>query len=132
MRLNDGRAIPAFFSQALTGEPMTVFGSGKQTRSLCYVDDLIEGIWRLAKSNISDPVNIGNPEELTMLQLAEEIKEITGSKSKIIFKTLPEDDPKVRQPDITRANEKLGWEPRVPRREGLKRTMEYFKGALKK
>ncbi len=130
MRINDGRAIPAFFSQALADEPITVFGDGTQTRSLCFVDDLIDGIWRLLKSGIHDPVNVGNPEELTMLQLAEEIKEMTGSKSEIITKPLPEDDPKVRQPDATIAMEKLGWEPKVPRKEGLRRTMEYFKKIL--
>jgi dTDP-glucose 4,6-dehydratase len=132
MRLNDGRAIPAFFTQALTNQPLTVFGNGGQTRSLCYVDDLIEGIWRLLRSNVAEPVNIGNPEEMTMLELAEEIKEITNSSSAIVFKPLPEDDPKVRQPDISRAKEKLGWQPVVPRREGLRRTMEYFRKTLKK
>jgi dTDP-glucose 4,6-dehydratase len=126
MRVNDGRAIPAFMSQALTGQPLTVFGDGSQTRSVCYVDDLVDGIFRLLMSEASDPVNIGNPDELTMLELAQEIKEISGSESEIEFKDLPLDDPKVRRPDITRAREILGWEPRVNRREGLQRTLEYF------
>ncbi len=127
MRINDGRAIPAFMSQALRGEDVTVFGDGNQTRSVCYVDDLIEGIYRLLMSDITEPVNIGNPDEIPMLQLAREIIEITESKSKIIFKELPEDDPKVRQPDITKAKKLLNWEPKVNRREGLKKTLEYFK-----
>jgi dTDP-glucose 4,6-dehydratase len=131
MRLKDGRAIPAFMSQALRGDPLTVFGDGLQTRSLCYVDDLIDGILKLLlESDYSDPVNIGNPDELSMKQLAEEIIEITGSKSEIVFKPLPQDDPKVRRPDIALARENLGWEPKVPRAEGLKKTMEYFKAKL--
>lgn len=130
MRIEDGRAIPAFMSQALRGEPMTVFGDGSQTRSVCYVDDLVEGIYRLLLSDEVEPVNIGNPDEITMLQLAEEIKEITGSSSEIVFKPLPEDDPKVRQPNIEKAKRILGWEPRVHRREGLLKTMEYFKQAM--
>lgn len=132
MRTSDGRAIPAFFSQALENEPITVFGDGSQTRSLCYVSDLIEGIFRLLTSDVSDPVNIGNPQELTIMQLAEEIKELTGSKSDIITQPLPEDDPKVRQPDITIAKNELGWEPRVPRKEGLGKTLEYFRSVLGK
>jgi dTDP-glucose 4,6-dehydratase len=131
MRIEDGRAIPAFLSQALRGEPVTVFGDGSQTRSVCYVDDLVDGIYRLLLSNETDPVNIGNPDEITMLQLAEEIVEITGSKSEIVFKPLPQDDPKIRQPNIERAKRILGWEPRVNRREGLLKTMEYFKQAMK-
>jgi dTDP-glucose 4,6-dehydratase len=127
MRLNDGRAIPAFLSQALRGEDVTVFGDGSQTRSVCYVDDLIDGIYRLLRSNITDPVNIGNPDEIPMLQLAKEIIEITGSKSKIVFRELPEDDPKIRQPDITRAKKDLGWLPKVQRLEGLKKTLAYFR-----
>jgi dTDP-glucose 4,6-dehydratase len=127
MRINDGRAIPAFMSQALRGEDVTVFGDGSQTRSVCYVDDLIEGIYRLLMSDITEPVNIGNPDEIPMLQLAKEIIEITGSKSKIVFKELPEDDPKVRQPDITKAKKLLNWEPKVNRKDGLKKTLEYFK-----
>lgn len=127
MRLHDGRAIPAFMSQALLGDPMTVFGDGSQTRSVCYVSDLVEGIFRLLMSDVTEPVNIGNPDEITMLQLAKEIKELTGSSSEIIFKELPQDDPKVRQPDISRAKSLLGWEPRVQRHEGLVRTLEYFR-----
>ena len=130
MRVNDGRAIPAFMSQALTSQPMTVFGDGSQTRSVCYVDDLVDGIVRLLMSEMVEPVNIGNPDELTMLELAEEIKELSGSDSPIEFKELPLDDPKVRQPDITRAREILGWEPRVQRREGLERTLAYFRRRL--
>ena len=130
MRVNDGRAIPAFLSQALRGEPLTVFGDGSQTRSVCYVDDLVEGIYRLLLSNETDPVNIGNPDEITMLDLAKEILEITGSKSEIVFKPLPEDDPKIRQPNIERAKRILGWEPRVNRREGLLKTLEYFRVAI--
>jgi dTDP-glucose 4,6-dehydratase len=131
MRIEDGRAIPAFLSQALRGEPVTVFGDGSQTRSVCYVDDLVDGIYRLLLSNETDPVNIGNPDEITMLELAKEIVEITGSKSEIVFKPLPQDDPKIRQPNIDRAKSILGWEPRVNRREGLLKTMEYFKQAMK-
>ncbi|MBI4810662.1 MAG: SDR family oxidoreductase, partial [Ignavibacteriales bacterium] len=127
MRINDGRAIPAFMSQALRGEDVTVFGDGSQTRSVCYVDDLIEGIYRLLMSDISDPINIGNPDEIPMLQLAKEIITITGSKSKIIFQDLPEDDPKIRQPDISKAKKFLKWEPKVNRMEGLKKTLEYFR-----
>ena len=117
MRLNDGRAIPAFLSQALRGEDITVFGNGSQTRSVCYVDDLIEGIELLINSGEADPVNIGNPDEITMLDLAKEIVALTGSKSKIVFKALPEDDPKVRRPDISRARAILRWEPKVGRKE---------------
>lgn len=130
MRINDGRAIPAFMSQALRGEDVTVFGDGSQTRSVCYVDDLIEGIYRLLLSEIIEPINIGNPDEIPILQLGREIIEITGSKSKIIFKELPEDDPKIRQPDITRARTMLNWQPKVDRQEGLVRTMEYFRQKL--
>ncbi len=127
MRLDDGRAIPAFMSQALRGEDVTVFGDGSQTRSICYVDDLVEGILRLLMSNYADPVNLGNPEEIPILQLAKEIIALAGSRSKIIFKELPQDDPKVRQPDISVAREILGWSPKVPRAEGLSKTLEYFK-----
>jgi dTDP-glucose 4,6-dehydratase len=130
MRVDDGRAIPAFLSQALRGEDLTVFGDGSQTRSVCYVDDLIEGIYRLLKSDIVEPVNIGNPDELSILDLAKEIIALTGSRSSIVRKDLPEDDPKVRQPDISLARERLGWTPRVDRREGLARTLEYFKTAI--
>jgi len=131
MRLNDGRAIPEFFSQALNNEPITVFGDGMQTRSFIYIDDEVEGIFRLLMSDENEPVNIGNPEEITVKQMAEEIIRITNSKSKIIYKDLPVDDPKVRQPDITKAKNILKWSPKVARIEGLKRTMEYFKIKIK-
>ncbi|MDX2249895.1 MAG: UDP-glucuronic acid decarboxylase family protein [Bacteroidia bacterium] len=130
MRLDDGRALPAFMGQALRGEDITVFGDGSQTRSFCYVDDLVEGIFRLLLSDYSGPVNIGNPAELSILDFAQEVIELTGSKSKIIFEDLPQDDPKVRQPDITLAREILGWEPKVSRRIGLAKTLEYFKTQL--
>jgi dTDP-glucose 4,6-dehydratase len=127
MRLNDGRALPAFIGQALRGEDLTVFGDGSQTRSFCYVDDLVEGIYRLLLSNYHLPVNIGNPSEITLKQFAEEVIALTGTKQKIVFRPLPEDDPKQRRPDISRAREILGWEPKVQRQEGLKATYEYFK-----
>lgn len=127
MRLNDGRVLPTFIGQALKGEPLTIFGDGSQTRSFCYVDDLIEGIYRLMLSDEVNPVNIGNPDEITIKQFAEEVLRLTGSNSKIEFHPLPEDDPKVRQPDISRAKEILGWQPKVNRREGITRTLEYFK-----
>jgi dTDP-glucose 4,6-dehydratase len=130
MRVNDGRAIPAFMSQAIRGEDVTVFGDGMQTRSVCYVSDLVEGIYRLLMSDYSDPVNIGNPDELTMLDLAKEVIEILGSPVNIVHRELPEDDPKVRQPDITLARTLLGWEPVVARHEGLTRTAEYFRRKL--
>ena len=127
MRLDDGRALPTFMSQALRGEDVTVYGDGSQTRSFCYVDDLVEGIYRLLLSDYSKPVNIGNPSEITLLQFAEEVLKLTDSKSKIVYEPLPQDDPKQRQPNITKAKELLGWEPKVDRHEGLKRTLEYFK-----
>jgi dTDP-glucose 4,6-dehydratase len=131
MRLNDGRVVPNFAAQALRGEPITVYGDGSQTRSFCYVADLIEGIVRLLRSDYDKgPVNLGNPTETTILQFAEKIKALTGSKSEIVFRPLPEDDPKVRQPDITRAKRLLGWEPKVGLEEGLKKTIEYFKGKV--
>jgi dTDP-glucose 4,6-dehydratase len=130
MRLEDGRAIPAFLSQALKNEPVTVFGDGTQTRSLCYVSDLIEGIYRLMMSDAVDPVNIGNPTEMTIQQLAEEIIRLTGSRSTVVHKALPMDDPKVRKPDITRARTILGWEPKVALSEGLPRTLDYFRSKL--
>lgn len=130
MRIEDGRAIPAFVSQSLRGEDVTVFGDGSQTRSVCYVSDLIDGIYKLMMSDYVMPVNIGNPEELTMLQLAQEIIALTGSKSRIVYKELPVDDPKIRQPDITKARSILHWEPKVNRNDGLKRTIEYFKGKI--
>lgn len=132
MRIDDGRAIPAFFTQALKNEPLTVFGDGAQTRSFIYVDDEIDGIIRLLFSDENEPVNIGNPEEIPVKQIAEEIIQITDSRSRIIYKDLPVDDPKIRQPDITKAKSILGWEPQVNRLEGLKRTMKYFKEKLKK
>jgi dTDP-glucose 4,6-dehydratase len=127
MRLNDGRALPAFIGQALRGEDMTVFGDGSQTRSFCYVDDLIEGIYRLLLSDYTMPVNIGNPNEISLKDFAEEILTLTGNKVKIVYKPLPVDDPKQRQPDITKARTILGWEPKVDRKDGLKITYEYFK-----
>jgi dTDP-glucose 4,6-dehydratase len=130
MRIDDGRAIPAFISQALRGEDVTVFGDGSQTRSICYVDDLVEGIYRLLMSEHNDPVNLGNPDEISVLNLAKEIITLCGSKSKILNKPLPEDDPKVRQPDITKARMILKWEPKVPRTVGLTKTLEYFRSKL--
>jgi dTDP-glucose 4,6-dehydratase len=127
MRLNDGRVIPAFMGQALRGEDLTVFGDGRQTRSFCYVDDQIEGIYRLLLSDYSFPVNIGNPEEIAILEFAEEILQLTGTDQKIVYRPLPQDDPMQRQPDITKAREILGWEPRVGRSEGMSRTYAYFK-----
>lgn len=126
MRLDDGRVLPAFISQALRGENLTAFGDGTQTRSFTYVDDLVEGIYRLLKSDYAHPVNIGNPEEITINEFGEEIIRLTGSKSKIIYKDLPEDDPKQRKPDIALAKKVLGWEPKFSRAEGLKPTLEYF------
>ena len=127
MRPRDGRVVPALISQALAGEPMTVFGDGSQTRSFCYVSDLIEGIYRLLLSGEPDPVNIGNPSELSVLEFAHTIRKLTDSPSEIVFRPLPEDDPKVRQPDIGRARALLGWEPKVKLEEGLSRTIEYFR-----
>ncbi|MFM9986603.1 MAG: UDP-glucuronic acid decarboxylase family protein [Flavobacteriales bacterium] len=127
MRLNDGRVLPAFIGQALRGEDLTVFGDGSQTRSFCYVDDLVEGIFRLLHSDYASPVNIGNPDEITILDFAQEIIKLTGTNQKIIFKELPTDDPKQRQPDITLARQLLGWEPKVHRSEGLRITYDYFK-----
>ena len=127
MRLNDGRALPAFIGQALRGEDLTVFGDGSQTRSFCYVDDLVEGIYRLLLSDYEKPVNIGNPNEISLKDFAEEVLKLTGSNVKIVYKPLPVDDPKQRQPDITKARQILNWEPQVERTEGLKKTFEYFK-----
>lgn len=127
MRLNDGRALPAFIGQALRGEDLTVFGDGSQTRSFCYVDDLIEGIYKLLMSDYVYPVNIGNPVEISLLAFAEEILQLTGAKSKIVFQPLPQDDPKQRRPDISKAKEILGWMPVIERSEGLKRTYDFFK-----
>jgi dTDP-glucose 4,6-dehydratase len=131
MRVDDGRAIPAFISQSLRGEDITVFGDGSQTRSVCYISDLIDGIFKLMMSDYALPMNIGNPAELTMLQLAKEIVQLTHSPSKIVFKELPQDDPRIRQPNIAKAKRVLGWEPQVSRSEGLLRTIEYFKQRLK-
>ena len=131
MRLNDGRALPAFIGQALRGEDLTVFGDGSQTRSFCYVDDLVEGIYRLLLSDYSKPVNIGNPDQITLKEFAEEIIALTGTKQKIVYKPLPQDDPKQRQPDISKAKEVLDWEPKVSRADGLKITYDYFKSLPK-
>ncbi|MBB4091157.1 UDP-glucuronic acid decarboxylase family protein [Salinibacter ruber] len=127
MRVDDGRALPTFMGQALRGEPLTVYGDGSQTRAFCYVHDLVEGLYRLLMSDWAEPVNLGNPDEITIKEFAEEIIEVTGSDSDITYEPLPEDDPQVRQPDITRAKEVLGWEPTVDRREGLERTLTYFR-----
>mgnify|MGYP000430233113 FL=1 len=131
MRLNDGRVLPAFIGQALRGEDLTVFGDGSQTRSFCYVDDLVNGIVKLLESDYSKPVNIGNPSEITISQFAEEIISLTGTEQKVIYKDLPVDDPKQRKPDITKAKEILNWTPKVERSEGLKLTYEYFKSLTK-
>ncbi len=130
MRLDDGRALPAFVGQALRGEDITVFGDGLQTRSFCYVDDLVDGIFKLLMSDENEPVNIGNPEEISIKDFAEEVIALTGSKSKIVYKDLPVDDPKVRQPSIEKARKILGWEPRFTRTEGLKSTIEYFRNSI--
>jgi dTDP-glucose 4,6-dehydratase len=131
MRAHDGRVVSNFIVQALQGESLTVYGDGSQTRSFCYVDDLIEGIYRLFNADYSDPVNIGNPAEFTVAQLAELVVELTGSAAGVVYQPLPEDDPKVRQPDIGLARELLGWEPRIGLREGLERTIQYFSGIVK-
>jgi dTDP-glucose 4,6-dehydratase len=130
MRLDDGRALPAFMSQALKGEDITVFGDGSQTRSFCYVADLVDGIYKLLKSDYAYPINIGNPHEISLKEFAEEIQQLIGGNSKIVYEPLPQDDPKQRQPDITKAKEILGWEPKVNRTEGLKITLDYFKNVL--
>jgi dTDP-glucose 4,6-dehydratase len=130
MRLNDGRAIPAFMTQALTGAPLTVFGDGSQTRSFQYISDLVDGIWALMAAPVHDPVNLGNPQELTLLELAKRILRLAGSRSEIVFQPLPEDDPKVRQPDISRARALLGWAPRVETDEGLRLTLDWFRQKL--
>lgn len=132
MRLEDGRALPTFMTQALKGKDLTVYGDGSQTRSFTYVDDLVEGIWRLSQSDFVEPVNIGNPQEVTILEFAKEIIELTGSSSNITFEELPKDDPQVRQPDITRARKVLDWEPRYDRKEGLRKTLDYFKEQVSK
>jgi len=130
MRLDDGRVVPNFMGQALRGEPVTIYGDGSQTRSFCYVDDLVEGIARLLRADFHEPVNLGNPNELSILDFAREILELSGSKSSLVHKPLPQDDPRVRRPDISRARSLLGWEPKVDRREGLRRTLEYFRGRV--
>lgn len=130
MRIGDGRAIPTLITQALKGEPLTVYGDGSQTRSFCYISDMVEGIWRLMQAPVNEPVNLGNPKEMTVRELAERIVALSGSKSRIIFKPLPVDDPKVRQPDITRARTLLGWEPRVNLDEGLALTLQWFQAKL--
>ena len=132
MQLNDGRVVPNFMYQALRGEPMTIFGDGSQTRSFCYVSDLVEGIYRLLFKDYHDPVNLGNPSEVTIKEFAEEIRKLAGSKSEIVYRPLPQDDPKQRKPDITRAKTVLGWEPVVGRDEGLKVTMAYFQERMKR
>jgi dTDP-glucose 4,6-dehydratase len=131
MRLDDGRVLPNFMGQALRGEPITIYGDGSQTRSFCYVSDLVEGIYRLARSDFHDPVNLGNPNELTILEFAKEILALSGSRSTLVYKPLPQDDPRVRKPDITRARQVLGWEPRVDRHEGLERTLRYFRDRVR-
>jgi dTDP-glucose 4,6-dehydratase len=130
MRMNDGRAIPNFIRQALTDEPLTIYGDGSQTRSFTYIGDLVEGIWRLMQAPVPDPVNLGNPHEMTLLELAKRVQRLTGTRSPIVFMPLPQDDPRVRQPDITRARTLLGWEPRVELDEGLGKTIEWFRAAL--
>jgi dTDP-glucose 4,6-dehydratase len=130
MRLHDGRVVPAFISQALQGRPLTVFGDGSQTRSFCYVSDLVEGIYRLMMSRHAEPVNVGNPQEMTVREFAEAIRRLTGSKSRIVFKPLPQDDPKQRRPDITRARRWLKWEPRVPLSVGLEKTIAHFRSRV--
>jgi dTDP-glucose 4,6-dehydratase len=132
MRMNDGRAIPNFLHQALTGEPITIYGDGSQTRSFCYVSDLVDGLWRLMQAPVHDPVNLGNPYEMTLLELAKRILRLTGSPSRLVFQPLPQDDPRVRQPDITRARTLLGWEPRVDVDEGIQKTIEWFRAALRR
>lgn len=131
MRLDDGRALPNFMTQALGGKPITVYGDGSQTRSFCYVSDLVEGLYQLLLSNENEPVNLGNPDEVTILQLSREVIEVTGGQSEIVFQPLPQDDPKVRRPDISKAKRLLGWEPQVSRLEGLKQTVPYFEASLK-
>jgi dTDP-glucose 4,6-dehydratase len=132
MRLDDGRVLPNFMGQALRGEPITVYGDGTQTRSFCYVSDLVEGIYRLLFTDFHEPVNLGNPAEITIRQFAEEVRALAGSQSEIVYHPLPQDDPKLRQPDITRARKLLKWEPQVDRRDGLKRTMAYFQERVKR
>jgi dTDP-glucose 4,6-dehydratase len=131
MRLDDGRVVPNLMGQALRGEPLTVYGDGAQTRSFCYVSDLVEGIFRLLQVDFHEPVNLGNPHEISIQQFAQEILELSGSQSTVVYKPLPQDDPRVRRPDIERARRLLGWEPRVERRDGLLRTLHYFRDRLR-
>ncbi len=131
MRMNDGRAIPNFIRQALTGQSLTIYGDGSQTRSFTYIDDLVDGIWRLMQAPIHEPVNLGNPQEMTLLEAAKRVQRLAGTASQIVFMPLPQDDPRVRQPDITRARTLLGWEPRVDVDEGLAKTIEWFRAALR-
>jgi dTDP-glucose 4,6-dehydratase len=130
MRANDGRAVPTFLEQALSDQPLTVFGDGSQTRSFCYVDDLIRGLIALAESDVHEPVNLGNPNEMSLLEMANLIVELTGARSEIAFEALPVDDPQVRQPDITRATDLLGWAPEIELRDGLQRTIEHYTQSL--
>ena len=130
MRLDDGRVVPNLMGQALRGEPLTVYGDGSQTRSFCFVSDLVDGIYRLLHADFHEPVNLGNPNEVSILDFAKEVLELSGAKSEIVFKPLPQDDPRVRKPDITRARTLLGWEPQVGRSDGMRRTLEYFRGRL--
>jgi len=132
MRKDDGRVVPAFLNQALKGEPLTVFGNGRQTRSFCYVSDLVEGIYRLMTSKRNEPINLGNPDEMTILEFAKKVIKVTHSKNEIVYKSLPESDPRVRRPDITRAKRYLKWEPKVELEEGLKKTLNWFKGSSNK
>ncbi len=132
MRLTDGRAIPTFIRQALAGEALTVYGDGSQTRSFTYIDDLVEGIWKLMQASVNEPVNLGNPREMTLLELAKQILRLSGSRSEIVFGPLPTDDPKVRQPDIGRARRLLGWEPRVDVEEGLRRTLGWYRASAER
>jgi dTDP-glucose 4,6-dehydratase len=127
MRLTDGRAVPTFIRQALAGEPLTVYGDGSQTRSFIYVSDLVDGIWRLMNAPFNDPVNLGNPREMTLLELAKQVLRLSGARSEIVFRPLPTDDPKMRQPNISRARDLLGWEPRVELDEGLRQTIEWYR-----
>jgi len=127
MRLADGRAIPTFIRQALRGEPLTVYGDGSQTRSFTFISDLVDGIWRLMSAPVNDPVNVGNPREMTLMDLAKHVLRLAGSRSEIVFRPLPTDDPKVRQPDIGKARRLLGWEPRVELEEGLRQTIEWYR-----
>jgi dTDP-glucose 4,6-dehydratase len=132
MRLDDGRVVPNLMGQALRGEPLTVYGDGSQTRSFCFVTDLVEGIYRLLSADFHEPVNLGNPDEVSILDFAKEILELSGSKSEIVYKPLPQDDPRVRKPDISRARKLFGWEPKIARRDGLRRTLEFFRTRLQK